>query len=149
LARIPGPASVATSDEGERRMCAPSGRDRGFTLVELMVVVLVIGILVTIAVPVYADASAQAQSKGCLANQKTIDDAVALYIAGGTGPTTSTQGELAPSGSGWYAFLVPGWIKSAPTCPLGQTYYLMDTHGNVIGDQGSTPGFKLPTHVLP
>lgn len=130
-------------------MRALAGRDSGFTLVELMVVVLVIGILVTIAVPVYEDASATAQAKGCLANQKTIDDAVALYIAGGSGPSTSTQGELAEGGSGWYALLVPGWIKSAPTCPLGHTYYLMDAQGDVIGDQGSTPGFKLPTHVLP
>jgi prepilin-type N-terminal cleavage/methylation domain-containing protein len=51
----------------------------GFTLVELMVVVLIIGILVSIAVPVYLSASASAQSKSCQANQRTISGAAAMY----------------------------------------------------------------------
>jgi prepilin-type N-terminal cleavage/methylation domain-containing protein len=123
-------------------MRAPAGCDPGFTLVELMVVVLVIGILVTIAFPVYQNASAEAQAKSCQANQRTIDDAMTVYLSDRSGPATASRGELTSGGSGWYAILIPSWIKSKPTCPLGQTNYLMDTFGAVIGGQGAISGFK-------
>ena len=43
---------------------------------------------------------------------------------------------------GWYAILVPDWIKSKPTCPVGQDNYYPSAAGDILGDQGATPGFK-------
>lgn len=129
-------------------MGSPRTREMGFTLVELMIVVLIIGILVSIAVPIYAQASTDAQYKACQSNQRTLSGVVTIYISDGDSTAAASAGQFAAGGSGWYGLLVPGWLKSAPTCPLGSTNYLLDAAGNIRGDQGATVGFK-PGHVAP
>jgi type II secretion system protein G len=54
-------------------------KQRGFTLIEMMIVVAIIAILVSIVVPNFIRARAQAQTAACEANLKEIATALELY----------------------------------------------------------------------
>ena len=95
-------------------------KDEGFTLVELMVVVLIIGILVAIAIPIFNNASHKAKVNTCLANIRTIDGAIAQQA--------STEGlELDAIDA------IPGtdYLKATPKCPFGDAYVYTVTNGSV------------------
>lgn len=105
----------------------PDGRCRqtetGFALVELMVVVLIIGILVAIAVPVFNAAREVAQERACQANLRTIEGAVQHYLAG-----TPANAPADCDGVAWVGVLVgPNrYIVFEPTCPTVGAHYTYD-----------------------
>lgn len=98
----------------------------GFTLVELMVVVLIIGILVAVAIPVFNTASASARKRACQSNQRTLDGAVEQWAAANpansksqiTDLTTAAAKLATPdmAGQGLTGEYVKDWAKST-TCP--------------------------------
>ena len=55
--------------------------EKGFTLVELMVVVAIIGILVAIAVPIFGEVTDSAERSAAEGNLRTIDGAIMMYRA--------------------------------------------------------------------
>ena len=81
-------------------------KSEGFTLVELMVVVLIVGILVAVAIPAFILTRARAEMRACHANQRTLEGAFQSYY----GATLTTSTDIA----GDY---VPDFMKEIPYCP--------------------------------
>lgn len=81
---------------------------RGFSLVELMIVVAIISLLAAIGTVNYRQARARSQYTGCTSNVKNIGTALVMYAHdhGGRFPTSISSGTFTPS-----------YIKVIPTCP--------------------------------
>ncbi len=93
---------------------------KGFTLIELMIVVVIIGILAAIAIPKFEDVSASAEKSACRSNQRLVVEGLNVYFAeNGEYPILNravwvdyyldgyvAQGMVCQAGNGRYAFMV-------------------------------------------
>ena len=57
--------------------------DKGFTLVELMVVVAILAVLSVIAIPLFSNSTAKAEKQTCISNMRTIQSAYMMAVANG------------------------------------------------------------------
>ena len=81
----------------------------GFTLVEIMIVVAIIGLLASIAIPNFVKARTTAQMNACISNLRQIDGAIQMWA------TETKQGE---SSTVTAADILP-YLKNAVYCPSG------------------------------
>jgi prepilin-type N-terminal cleavage/methylation domain-containing protein len=90
-------------------------RRRAFTLVEIMIVVLIIGMILTIAVPSWIRIRQKSQRTACQDNMRVLRDAKVQW------GLDNNQGQ---SSVPTPADIAPVHIKKFPTCPNGGTYTL-------------------------
>src|SRR5438046_893650 len=95
--------------------------EAGFTLIEIMIVVLIIGILLAIAVPNFVKARETSRTKSCIANLTQINSAKEQWAMDNNKADGATVTMADIAGGNTY-------LRSAPACPSSGTYTV-----NVIG----------------
>ena len=105
---------------------------KGFTLVEIMIVVAIIGLLAAIAIPNFVTARGTAQTNTCLANIRTVQSGLELAAFETGASILSLADDAAVT-----AIVEPNYIRNMPGCPTTGAYSTDATGGLACSVHGS------------
>ncbi len=134
---------------------------KGFTLVELMIVVVIMAILVAVAVPIYSSVTANSRKKTCLSNQREIQSQLNNMEMGGSiilhagdvytltskssdNTSTADFGEWsASSGATLTVTNLNSFFQKPPICPVAGNTITVTIESSGLG--GDDSGYKVST----
>ena len=113
-------------------------KNQAFTLVELMIVVMIIGVLAAIAIPAYHTARQSSQENACISNLRVLNDAKqqhALQEGKKTGDNVAMTDLVTQVAT------TPLYLDSEPICPIEQDNP-PDNYTSDLGLIGAVPVCK-------
>ena len=116
-----------------------TSRNSGFTLVEIMIVVAIIGLLAAIAIPNFVRARTQSQKNACINNLRQIDGSVQQW---------ALENKKAASATVGFTDIQP-YLKNSVLCPAAgsDTTFAGSYAITKVGENPTC--VKVTTHVMP
>jgi general secretion pathway protein G len=132
---------------GLRKRSGRARRQRGFTLIELLIVVAIIGIIASLAIPNLRDAMDRAKQKATMTNMRAIGNALEMYAVD---HNVYPKGLTDANGGTLGGFLSPLYLRTVPPADdwsnawhvdtnASGTQYTITSHGR-DGIPGNNPG---------
>ena len=110
---------------------------RGFTLIEVMVVVAIIATLVSVGLTSLFKARRTAAEKTCIGNLMQLDSAKQQWAVNENKPVTETPTQTDIIGAELY-------LKQMPDCPSGGSYTILNVATKPTCNLAATDGHSLP-----
>lgn len=112
---------------------------KAFTLVEILIVVVILGILAAIVIPQFTKASEDAQVGNVETQLQTIRSQVELYRVRNNGNYPALPDASDTVNGGWGALVAPDFLRSAPVNPrTGTTTVVAGTRAGAAGTEATT-----------
>jgi prepilin-type N-terminal cleavage/methylation domain-containing protein len=132
----PPAASSLRSKESKRYMKINTSSKSGFTLVEIMIVVAIIGLLAAIAIPNFVRARNTSQTNACINNLRQLDGGVQQWAL-----ENKKQASDAVALSDIQPYIKLDSSGAIPACPAGGTY--------AVTTVSNTPTCTISGHKMP
>ena len=112
----------------------------GFTLLELVVVTVVLGVLAAIAIPQFNKVYKRARTGACISNMKKMYDQIDLWMM---------ENSVNYPDDGGVALVAGNYIREIPICPSGGGLYTIEAYASNMAIKLTCPNLATnPDHVM-